>query len=180
MSDYIDHVTIDSTTKYIKEHRPQYELIREETFTNATAADYTIATDSNGLGFDLTDLVIQFETPTQENVSSMGSYGQIWFYYTDNSYIATENGSWTQEANAASHGTGSIIKQEDGMVFIIGFYNTTDSNNNNLRVRYTQGFGSSTGIRYDSTFSVKKIVIKTVTGTGHYRLYGKRRSTLAP
>ena len=63
MSNYIDHITIDSTTKYIKEHRPQYELIKNGTFTKATSEDLIITIDNNDNSFLLTDALLLFETP---------------------------------------------------------------------------------------------------------------------
>ena len=174
-TDFIDHVTIDGTTKYFKEHRPQWELIREGTFTNATEADYTITQDGSGNTLDLTDLIIMFETPMQNTYSSKGAYGQIALYYTDNDSVVAECGAWTQEANTSAHSISAWVKSEDGMVFIIGGASTTSSNNYALRIRYSEDFIGSTGFKYYPGFSVKKIIITKVTGTGHYKLYGKRK-----
>jgi len=76
----------------------EWELIREDNFTNNEEAHHEITVDRNGNAFDLTDVVIFFETPRSSTVASAkGSYGQIWFYYGTGSddYFASESGAWT-------------------------------------------------------------------------------------
>lgn len=177
-SNEIDYITIDGTTKYLKDHHPQYELIKEGTFTNSTEGDYTINTDSSGNTFNLTDLIFMFETPIQNNVASKGAYGQVYFYYSENNAIITENGTWTQEANASAHGLCTWIKYEDGMVIAMGGSQATSSNNWGLRARYIYNFGAANGFIYYPGFSVHRIVIPKVTGTGHYKIYGKRKQVI--
>ena len=52
-----------------------WELIRRDTFTNATEADYEITVDANGQPFELTDVFLMFETPVQETYSAKS--GQV-------------------------------------------------------------------------------------------------------
>lgn len=119
-----------------------------------------------------------FETPVQSTYAAKGSYGQIQFYYGIESSVTTECGTWTQEANASAHGLCSWIKQEDGMVIIMGGSQATSSNNWGMRLRYIQNFANSTGFMYYPGFAINKIVIKSVTGTGHYKIYGKRKQVI--
>lgn len=155
-----------------------WELIREDTFTNATEADHIITVDGNGQAFELTDVVLQFETPKQDTSSGKGSYGQIWFYYGETSYYAVECGAWTQAAGAAAYGVSAVVENHGNMMFIGATAQTTSTNSSSYRYRYYEGLNeySSQGIFMASAnrfFS--KFNIKTVTGTGHYKLYGKRK-----
>ena len=160
----------------------QWELIREDTFTNATEADHEITVDSNNQAFSLTDIVFQFETPKQNTASAKGNYGYIGFYYGtgSSSYYAVEPGAWTQEANTSAHGCTTIIEQQRPLLFVGCTSNTTSTNSGSMRYRYYEGFSDypSSGIFETSTQrAFNKIVIKAVTGTGHYKLYGKRAIT---
>lgn len=174
---FIDHITIDGTTKYIQEHRAPWELIREGTFTKATEEDFIITIGADDKTFQLTDLILMFETPVQETYAAKGAYGQITFYYGTELSITTECGSWTQEANGQAHAISTWIKNDDGMIIAMGGGVTTSSNNWGMRLRYLNNFGSSTAFFYYPGFAVNKIVIKAVTGKGHYKLYGRRKET---
>ena len=159
-----------------------WELIKEDTFTNATEADHVITTDSNGDALALTDVFFMFETPKDvDNAASFGTYGQIHFYYDTNTLLASESGSWTQAANSAAHGTMVWITQELGGLFVCRYTSsTTNSNGAQWKTRYGAGFTvSSQGARFfNTTKIISKIKIPTVTGTGHYILYGKRPITI--
>lgn len=154
-----------------------WEFINEETFTNATEGDYTITLDSNGNAFDLTDLIFMFETPVQETEAKKGAYGQIKFFYDSENYTASESGAWTQTANAGAHGFVVRIDQEPGgLMWCRETAQTTSTNSAAWRTRYYSTFKTgSQGMRfltYVRHFS--KIIITSITGTGHYILYGKR------
>lgn len=159
-----------------------WELIREDTFTNATEDSHTITTDSSGNSFALTDVFFMFETPkVADAAAEKGTYGQIHFYYDTNSYFASEGGAWTQAANSSAHGCMVWITQELGGLFVLRYtMSATTSNGAQWRTRYGAGFTSSAqGAQvYDSVKLISKIVIPTVTGTGHYKLFGKRQITL--
>ena len=160
----------------------KWEFINEETFTNAEEADYTITTDSNDQAFELTDVLLMFETPQQETEAIKGAYGQVRFYHNSSSYFASESGQWTQAANGAAHGFMVMIEQEPVGLFICReTAQTTTSNSANWRTRYGAGFGkdsTSQGLKMLSApRAISKIIITQVTGTGHYKLYGKRQAT---
>lgn len=165
-------------------YQAPWELIREDTFTNATEADHVITVDSNGQAFELTDIILMFETPKQETYSKKGLYGQVHFYINGiSNAIQLEPGAWEQQANGAAHGVVFIGEQRDGMMFVQSTTNITTSNSYNVRYRY-MGFGSDDALRNSGLFPVSlvngdayfnEINIKAVTGTGHYILYGKRK-----
>ena len=159
-----------------------WEFINEETFTNAEEADYTITTDSNNQAFELTDVLMMFETPQQETEAIKGAYGQIRFYHNSSSYFSSESGQWTQAANSSAHGFMVMIEQEPGGLFICReTAQTTTSNSAVWRTRYGAGFGENStaqGLKMLSApRTISKIMIMQVTGTGHYKLYGKRKVT---
>ena len=171
-------------------YRAPYELINEETFTNNTEADYTITTDSNGEPFQLTDIIMWFETPTQETYSKKGYYGQIHYYMNNNDALCVmpEPGGWEQQPNAYSHGFVVIGEQHDNMMVFYAMANTTYTNSGAMRFRYTK-LDTAERERASGIFPINnayvlsnecyfhKIIIKSVTGTGHYKLYGKRKWT---
>lgn len=168
--------------KMLGVYQQPWEFIREDTFTNATEADHTITLDANNEAFDLTDIIFMFETPKQETDAAKGSYGQIHFYHGTNDYFGSESGAWTQAANTSAHGfVVRIIQEPGGMFWCQETSQTTSSNSAPWRTRYYSTFKTgSQGLRMLENNYVRhitKIVIKTVTGTGHYLLYGKRALT---
>lgn len=88
-----------------------WELIREDTFTNAEVATHTITTDANGEAFQLTDVLLMFETPKQDTLASRTNYGSTTFYKGTESHT-TYNGAYTQEANGAARGTWTLIEKK--------------------------------------------------------------------
>ena len=168
--------------KMLGVYQQPWEFIREDTFTNATEADHTITLDANNEAFDLTDIIFMFETPKQETDAAKGSYGQIHFYYGTSDYFGSESGAWTQAANGSAHGfVVRIVQEPGGMFWCQETSQTTSSNSAPWRTRYYSTFKTgSQGLRMLENNYVRhitKIVIKTVTGTGHYLLYGKRALT---
>ena len=154
-----------------------WELINEQTFTHETEATYTINTDMNGQPFELTDLIIQFEVPIYEEAASFGGSGQIAF---KGSYKTTtiECGGFTKAANTSTRGCAGYIKQNKGMLEIYRIGSATNSNTGTIGMRFGTNFTESdrTSFQLLSTPAIfRSIDIRLVTGTGHYRLYGKRK-----
>ena len=155
----------------------QWELIREDSQTNATEADITIDVDGNGQPFELTDVRLLFWTPVQDVASGKGDYGRVFLYDANN---VQRNGfywnAWTQAANAAARIAMGEIIQEGGMIETTFTKNTQDTGD--TQIYATLRIGQS-----DPRFWMMpaephvytKIVIKKVTGKGAYRLYGKRK-----
>ena len=158
-------------------YKSPWELINEETLTFDTESNWTITTDSNGEPFELTDVIVNFETPKQDTASAKGQYGQIWIY-SGNIQIIPECGAWTQAANSAAHGIRAILEQDNGIVIVQTVRSTTASNTGMMGYRYSAGLNDkSNGIFFvgNNHYGFDKIVIPAVTGTAHYQLYGRRK-----
>ena len=173
---YTDEARI-KIQKMLGIYEAPWELIKEETYTNASEDDHLIEVDNNGQPFQLTDIIMGFELPKQNNTASKQSWGQIWYYYNDTtSYLAPEAGSWTQDANATARGFHNFIEKKGDLVIYSDSGVTSSTNSGTHRYRYISGLsGSAESIHIIPNFYIYKINIKTVTGTAHYKLYGKRR-----
>lgn len=152
-----------------------WELIREDTVTNATETDIEITVDGNGQPFELTDVILLFYTPTQNTQSGKGDYGRIFFYYSDSQRDVTYIGAYTQAVNATARVAYVKVTQDGNMLEKTWTQNTNTGNT----------IGLQTAV-YDRTYNnyceligsqriYKKILVTAVTGTGHYALYGKRK-----
>ena len=168
-----------TTTAAVKDgYQPvAWELIREDSQTNQTEADITIAVDGNGQPFELTDVRLLFWTPVQDVASGKGDYGRVFLYDKDN---VQRNGfywnAWTQAANAAARIAMGEIIQEGGMIETTFTKNTTDTGDTQIYATLRIGQSDPRLWMMPAAPHVyTKIVIKKVTGKGAYRLYGKRK-----
>ena len=180
VGEYTDEAKI-AIQKMLGIYEAPWELINEETFTNANEADFYIRTDSNGEPLELTDAIIAFETPKQSTYSSKGQYGQIYAMARGDNYpIAAECGAWTQDIDGAAHGCAAMFENLGNLMRSTTYRTTTTSNSMMAGVRYGVGFTSEANGFYPNPFRnepyiITAIRILKVTGTGHYRLYGKRK-----
>lgn len=167
----------DYATKWVNQPTEAvWELIREDTVTYATETGIEITLDGNGNAFKLTDVVLMFETPQQANEAKKAGYGAYYFYYKDsNNNLPGLSGSWTQAANAAANGCVIHVENDHDMIFVTSQSYSSTGNANNLRRTYKEGFSGSQSIQIISGFYVHKVLIPGVTGTAHYKLYGKRK-----
>ena len=156
-----------------------WELINEETFTNETEADYVITTDANGDAFELSDVILMFETPKQSVEAKKQGYGQFWMHYGDGSldYFAPACTSWVQSANSEARGTIAFVRQDGGIASFFCTAGATSTNSMSLLYRWRTSFDETAqSVQYTGNpVYIKKINIRAVTGTGHYVLYGKRK-----
>lgn len=153
-----------------------WELIREDTVTNATEADIEITVDGNGQAFELTDVYIEFISPNQETTFSMGSFGRCDVYYTPSDFATFFFGAYTQQPNANGRVSYGLIQQMNGMNFRTFIKNAE-----------TGGLGSPVvtrsnvlGIFGPCDFNKRiynKLVLRSIIGKAQYRLYGKRKWT---
>ena len=176
---YTDDAKI-AIQKMLGIYQAPWELIREDTFTNDTEADHFVTVDSDGLPFELTDIIVLFETPTQNTDASKGKYGQIHIYkygQSNSPYVQLECGQWTQTAGSAPKGCMAVVEQKDGLLFSQSVSSTSTSNRAAINYRYTQGFATASSGIFMPGFVVifNKVGIPAVTGTGHYKIYGKRK-----
>ena len=155
-----------------------WELIREDTVTNATEADVEITVDGNGQPFELNDVILQYDTPVQETAASKAS-SQIYLYHgagSSNRFMA-EAGSWTQAAGTTAHGAFVSFTQDGNLILLGVKVQSTGGNNGGYGYRYSAAEKSS-GVYYNTTgnlLNIIRAVIPGVTGTMHYRLLGKRK-----
>lgn len=177
---YTDEAKI-AIQKMLGIYEAPWELIREDTFTNETAADHTINVDANGQAFELSDVVLVFTTPKQSTESGKGDYGRIRFYYGsgNSSYIGTYINAYTQTANGEQRTAMSKITQSNGL---LEAYSRNNSNRTNTSVSLITSCNvidvapSTTSIQAISPpIAFNRIVITAVTGTAKYWLYGRRK-----
>ena len=170
--------------KMIGIYRAPWELIREDTFTNASSEDHIITVDGNGDSFELTDVKMLFEFPKVDATASSGNYGNIYFYYTDSSSLVAQIGTGINRTTTTAEAKGAwiFIDYQDGMAMTYVGAPATNSNNGTLNNRFytytTSDADRKMGIMLINDFSIIKINIKSITGTAHYKLYGRRKWTL--
>ena len=155
-----------------------WELIREDTVTNAAEADIEITVDEYGEPFELTDAIVIFYTPVQETASGRGDYGRIRFFYDSSNSDNVWTNTYTQAANASENVSYGIITQENGMIFKRSMNKTSRSGSGSIIMYATDLDASVSGFPFilaKRTYS--KINIRAVTGTAHYIIYGRRKWT---
>lgn len=155
--------------------KSDWELIREDTVTNATEADIEITVDGDGNQFELTDAILLFDLPNVAEASSKTD-GRFTFYYTASNGITMTGGAMSRNANGAAVGAWQVIEQRNGMIFAQSGYRATSTNGANMSYRYHETNPSGNGIYLaPNKIIFTRVNIPTVTGTGHYILYGKRK-----
>lgn len=170
--------TLQETLQQIESQNIKYELIKEETFINESEADFIITTDLNDNFFELTDIILLFETPIQNSYAKKGDFGRIYFYLSNSEqYYITESEAWEQLENEESHGCFSKLEQKDGLMFISATNSITNLNTDNFKFKYQNNFSGPNQSIFKPADKLifNKIIIKSVTGTGHYLLFGKRK-----
>ena len=176
---YTDEAKV-AIQKMLGIYEAPWELIREDTFTNETEADHIITVDGNGNSFELTDVRLLFELPKVDAVASKGYYGQIWFYYNATNRIVSEAGAFSRASTTDdARGCWYFVEYENGMVTTSSTSDTVTTNTTARKYRYVTYTANDSdeemGMKIIPDFSINKINIKSVTGTGHYKLYGKRK-----
>lgn len=151
-----------------------WELIREDTGTNATSADVEIGVDGNGNSFELTDIRIVFSTPTQDNAVEVGTYGRICCYYNSVNSDTLYIGAYTQAAQATGKLSVCQIIQNGGMIERTVWKNINDNSDRSPTSLLKVTEGATTLFEFDKK-TYTKVVIMAVTGTWKYKLYGKRK-----
>ena len=179
VGNYTDAAKI-AIQKMLGIYEAPWELIAEETFTNETEANKTITTDSNGQPFELTDVVLLFETPQQETASAKGNYGSLTLNDGTDNIGVVYCGVWTQAANGDATGCALFAENKNGLFVVSGKGKSTSTNMGNLMMNYVVGLGNQygqySGVKF-GTFITRKVIIPAVTGSGHYILYGRRKWT---
>lgn len=153
-------------------YQAPWELIREDTFTNASEADHIITVDGNGQAFELTDAVLFTVFPSQETGAKAGDYGRTYFYNGNTVVTVTYLGAVTISANASAYGGISKVVNHGGMIETSYVEYATMATHGYLRASLLSGEGTPFNI---SSATIDKIVIRKITGTANYKLYGRRK-----
>lgn len=162
--------------------KKQWELINEETITKETEADYIITTDSSGNAFELTDIMMLVELPKLSEgdvASSRGTYGQVWFYYSNSSNIKLEPGAYNRAVGDNAKGAWYSIRRDDNLLISECTGVSTNTNANMVKWRFLSFTGgisadNNMGIGLFPGITFTSINIKSITGNCHYKLYGRR------
>ncbi len=158
--------------KMLGVYQAPWELIREDTVTNDTEADITITVDGNGQAFELTDAVLFTVFPSQATGAKAGDYGRTYFYNGSTVVTVTYLSAVTISANASAYGGISKVVNHDGMMETSYVEYSTMATHGNLRATLLTGEGTPFNI---SSATIDKIVIRKITGTANYKLYGRRK-----
>lgn len=158
-------------------YRSPWELIREDDGTNATSASTTINVDGNGNAFELTDVFLILYFPQQETAVSVTDSGLVYTYYDTSSYVRTELGTLSMNANVTGRAGYVLIESEDNIIYnrlirfaninYFGAWSSTTTNNKTSNLRFMQIMSSK------PIFS--KIVLPPIQGKYGYLLYGRRK-----
>lgn len=142
-----------------------WELIIEDTFTNAELAEHVIDTDSNGDAFSLTDVVVQI-TVKKDVAMEIDNYGKIEFYYdathSKNLLIGVTSGTKTNDWYASA----MILRNSNSMMAFTSQYGES-------------GNARAVQVRNDDTLlnsiqNFKKIRLTSIKGSFTIKVYGKR------
>ena len=159
-------------------YQAPWELIREDTVTNATEADINITVDGNGQAFELTDVIIVLIVPTHSEDTTIGDFGRVYLYNN-----ATEirriyllnSASKLVQANSTSQIAIGRLLNNNGMMIVDLYMWTVQSNRANLQiVPNSELNGTSTPFAINANY-INTIKIGRITGKLQYRLYGRRK-----
>lgn len=151
-----------------------WELIREDTVTNATEADIIINADSNGQAIELSDVRLVLVSPQQDTAFSKADYGRVRLYYQTGAYDITFIGAYNQTAGASAKVSYIRFEQSDGMLVKLTMPNTSRSGMGPWQTYATED-GEGCFVLPDAQRVYSRINITKVTGTLHYILYGRRK-----
>ena len=164
--------------KMLGVYEAPWELIRTDSFTNATAADYTISLDANQQPFQLTDIALILTVPTQESAASVGNYGIVSFYQGTTvirrAYMYASS-SLSIPANSNFY-VANVLLEHHKELLEIRWTEWAQRNGHkswiSVNGEATDGYQTAIGIN-SSYFD--SITISTILGTMNYRLFGKRK-----
>lgn len=173
VGEYTDEAKV-AIQKMLGIYKAPWELIREDTVTNATETDIIINADSNGQAFELTDVRLVLVSPQQDTAFSKADYGRVRSYYQTGAYDFIFIGAYTQAANASAKVSYIAFEQSDGMLVRSAMPNTSRGSMGPLQTYATED-GEGHFVLTDTPRVYNKINVTKVTGSLHYILYGKRK-----
>ena len=155
-----------------------WELIREDTFTNAEAGEHIVDVDANGDTFELTDILLELLVPTHAEDTVMGDYGRV--YFREQGALAAtiftlNTSSKTISANSTPNMAIAYLTQENGLMKLSFNQWGTRTTRSNVQVLFENDIvATSAPIRIKESV-IDSIRIGQVTGQMSYRLFGKRK-----
>ncbi len=153
-----------------------WELIREDTFTNATEGTYIINVDGDGNAFELTDICLVLCFPTQNNEAKItNAFVYLNVGKTNSKQLSLENK--TVSANSTPSVAYVVLEQTNGFghSMFVPFSNDASTPNMRMKAKYDATAGSYPF--YFGGFSITSLELRGITGTMNYRLYGRRKWT---
>lgn len=172
VGEYTDEAKI-KIQKMLGIYKAPWELIREDTFTNQETANYEVTVDKDGNAFELTDVIVMFETPKQETACSKGGY--VYFFNGNTEIYYSSWVNWTQAANADATGMVVTIENKDGLIFVTTKAKSTNTNSASLTSGFREGFTGKYEMIQENKGAITKITYQSILGTAHYKIYGKRK-----
>jgi hypothetical protein len=158
-------------------YQAPWELIREDTFTNAEEADHIINTDANGEAFELTDVVIELIVPLHDEDTIHSDFCRV-YLNNQNTTVCTAylgNGqSKTITANSAVSMAIASVTQDNGLMRIEINQWGTRTQRSNKQIMLEENLGTSAPYRINST-PFDSVKIGKVTGLMKYRIFGRRK-----
>lgn len=155
-----------------------WELIREDTVTNATEADIEITVDRNGQAFELTDVLIVLIVPTHSEDTTIGDHGRIYLYNNTTEirrlYLLNSASKLVQANSVLQIAIGRLLN-DNGLMSIDFYAWNANSGRTNLQIVPNPDLnGANTPFAINSNY-INNIKIGKITGKLQYRLFGKRK-----
>lgn len=176
-SNAVGTYTDDAKTKIQKMlgiYEAPWELIREDTFTQAASATVQINVDGNGNAFELTDAVLLLEMLSYESESKIQNYFK--FYDGSKEVSRSSYVNTTISANSASYGIFIVIEKKNDLVFVSTKPAVKTTNSTAQQLTYREGFSNIGSIFENANYKITKVQMPdTLYGKVHYKLYGKRK-----
>lgn len=173
---YTDEAKI-AIQKMLGIYEAPWEVIGTGSFTHSESADCVITVDANGEPLALTSLVLVLSMPTQNNQIVIGDVGRVYLYQgsiTVAMFYNLGNSSATYDPNAPEK--ISFVHFSQDKHFLIRESIPWVSVNSQTQPRVIAANTSACPWSvYAEEYSVDRIVIKAITGTINYTLYGRRK-----
>ena len=156
-------------------YESNWELIKEDTVTYSTENDLTIDRDKYGEEFELTDIrgIIWF--PTQNNEAKLAN-GTITIMNGNTQLAQLAVDQKTVPANSSKVGAYIMVEQKNGMLFTqsTSWHNASVMGTVRMTMRMEDDSLTYPFLLMQET-PITSIMIKKITGTFNYRIYGKRK-----
>ena len=156
-------------------YESDWELIKEDTVTYSTESDLTIDRDKYGEEFELTDIRGIFWFPTQNNEAKLAN-GTIAIKSGNTQLAQLAVDQKTVPANSTKVGAYIMVEQKNGMLFTqsTSWHNSSVMGTVRMTMRMEDDNLTYPFLLMQET-PITSIMLKKITGTFNYRIYGKRK-----